>query len=87
MKLSEHIHSLHWVFYKGRPRRLKKEVAKLEESASWSKRSAKAKRLKSTVMHYLLALDTDDKEKLAIEEERLRRYSGYGGWPKRHKPQ
>ena len=51
----------------------------------WSKRSAKVKRLKATVMHYLLALDAGDKEKLAIEEEKLRRYSGYNGWPNRHK--
>ena len=50
------------------------------------KRSAKQRRLRATVRHYLLALDTEDKEKLFIEEKKLREYSGYDGWPYRASP-
>ena len=48
----------------------------------WGKRSMKSRRLRATARHYLLALDKGDKEKLAIEEEKLREYSGYSGWPR-----
>ncbi len=56
-----------------------------DDDTGWGKRAMKPRRLRATLRHYLLALDTDDKEKLAIEEEKLRRYSGYNGWPNRHK--
>ena len=52
-----------------------------EDDTGWGKRSMKSRRLRATVRHYLLALDVGDKEKLATEEEKLREYSGYGGWP------
>ena len=47
------------------------------------KRSAKQRRLRATVRHYLLALDADDEKNRAAEEKKLREYSGYDGWPHR----
>ena len=84
MRLSDSVHNGHFVWYRKRPRRLSPLIAQLETELdeNWGKRSAKVKRLKAAVRHYLLALDSGDAEKLAIEEERLRRYSGYNGWPR-----